>query len=534
MLRARAVDLAEICGLLFITAGLVVFPSELISAAKSGVELCLTVMLPSLFPFFVLSNLSVRLGFADKLGKALAPVMRPVFNVSGAGAAALALGFVGGYPVGAKTVISLYKSGRLTKTEAERMLAYANNSGPAFILGVVGTGIFAERGAGLALYLVHALSSLIIGILFRFYKRGEKPEPASAVSESRESAVRAFIGSVGDGLGQCLSISAFACALSFAGGLMAFGRLALDKSINPDGTLPRCVRAIAPSFGRTVREEAEASYEEMVSRRPESEAEAKKQKRFAENPRYLVIWALENKVRNSPEPVRSGGEYRVKFPLPEGAGPCSVRVRCPLLAGIRSTFGGEFTFGGEKSAVSSVPSTEVEIPFSHPAPDGKGEAEFVFSNNTGRMVFLRPRRDLTLLVPHGGFFANFLMAVLAWTGIVSVFSAIAAAMSSALSKPVAVFGSVALLLALLVAPVSSAQIPDPAEMSFIDIASLCVTHWLAVAIEPVASVSPAGSLAENTAIEASVLARLLLGGCLILPALLSPLAAVAARAKPQD
>ena len=335
-------------------------------------------------------------------------------------------------------------------------------------------------------------------------------------------------------LAKCLSISAFACALSFAGGLMAFGRLALDKSINPDGTLPRCVRAIAPSFGRTVREEAEASYEEMVSRRPESEAEAKKQKRFAENPRYLVIWALENKVRNSPEPVRSGGEYRVKFPLPEGAGPCSVRVRCPLLAGIRSTFGGEFTFGGEKSAVSSVPSTEVEIPFSHPAPDGKGEAEFVFSNNTGRMVFLRPRRDLTLLVPHGGFFANFLMAVLAWTGIVSVFSAIAAAMSSALSKPVAVFGSVALLLALLVAPVSSAQIPDPAEMSFIDIASLCVTHWLAVAIEPVASVSPAGSLAENTAIEASVLARLLLGGCLILPALLSPLAAVAARAKPQD
>ena len=71
-------------------------------------------------------------------------------------------------------------------------------------------------------------------------------------------------------------------------------------------------------------------------------------------------------------------------------------------------------------------------------------------------------------------------------------------------------------------------------MSLIDIASLCVTHWLAVAIEPVASVSPAGSLAENTAIEASVLARLLLGGCLILPALLSPLAAVAARAKPQD
>lgn len=209
MLRARAADLAEIAGLLFITAGLVLFPAELTDAAKNGIELCLTVMLPSLFPFFVLSNLTVRLGLADRLGRLLAPVMRPVFNVSGAGAAALALGFIGGYPVGAKTVISLCRSGRLTRTEAERMLAYSNNSGPAFILGVVGTGIFTEKGAGLTLYAVHALTSLIIGVAFRFYKRNETPGGAAPPRTERESAAGAFVGSVADGFGQCLSISAF-------------------------------------------------------------------------------------------------------------------------------------------------------------------------------------------------------------------------------------------------------------------------------------------------------------------------------------
>mgnify|MGYP007069437717 CR=1 FL=1 len=67
---------------------------------------------------------------AGYLGRLLEGLMRPLFHVSGACASAFALGFIGGYPVGAKTAISLYENGMCTKTEAERLLASATTLVP--------------------------------------------------------------------------------------------------------------------------------------------------------------------------------------------------------------------------------------------------------------------------------------------------------------------------------------------------------------------------------------------------------------------
>ena len=75
-------------------------PSEVAEAARGGIALCLDIIMPSLFPFFVLSTLIVELGLARYLGKALEGVMRPLFSIGGACSAAVVLGFVGGYPVG--------------------------------------------------------------------------------------------------------------------------------------------------------------------------------------------------------------------------------------------------------------------------------------------------------------------------------------------------------------------------------------------------------------------------------------------------
>ena len=93
---------------------LMMFPTQSVEAAKAGLELCGNVIIPSLFPFFVLSGLIVETGLVKHLGRLLQPVMKPLFNVGGSCAAAFALGVVGGYPVGAVTAIDLYKKGRCT------------------------------------------------------------------------------------------------------------------------------------------------------------------------------------------------------------------------------------------------------------------------------------------------------------------------------------------------------------------------------------------------------------------------------------
>ncbi len=209
LFRQKTYDALTILGLLAVTAGLMVFPAQMVGAAREGVELGFNVLIPSLFPFFVISSLTVELGLAERLGSVFSGVMGPLFNVSGECAAALILGFIGGYPVGARTIISLYEQGRCTKAEAERMLAFCNNSGPAFIFGVVGAGIFLSSSVGLILYLTHMAASILVGLIFRSHggrgSGGRLPRP----QRERVSFPAAFVRAVGSSFTSCLGICGF-------------------------------------------------------------------------------------------------------------------------------------------------------------------------------------------------------------------------------------------------------------------------------------------------------------------------------------
>lgn len=138
--------------------------------AKKSLDICLDVIIPSLFPFFVCSGLLVYSGFCNTLSIVFRPVMKPLFNVGGAGAGAFVLGIISGYPLGALTVCRLYEGNYLSKTEAERLMSFCNNSGPLFILGAVGVSLYSSPALGALLYGAHIAACITVGILFRFYK----------------------------------------------------------------------------------------------------------------------------------------------------------------------------------------------------------------------------------------------------------------------------------------------------------------------------------------------------------------------------
>jgi sporulation integral membrane protein YlbJ len=208
--RKRIFDLIIIIGLIASSAALVMYPKQSIAAAANGLSLCANVIIPSLFPFFVLSALVVNLGYTRYFGRVLEPVMRPLFNVGGVCSTAFVLGFIGGYPVGAKTVIALYEKGNCTKTEAERLLSFCNNSGPAFIFGVVGAGVFASSAAGVLLYLAHTAASVCVGLIFRNW--GKKEDKKSGGRLPQTPAMRfmpAFTDAVKSSFQSTLNICGF-------------------------------------------------------------------------------------------------------------------------------------------------------------------------------------------------------------------------------------------------------------------------------------------------------------------------------------
>lgn len=236
--------------------GLVVYTDTCKETAGKAAAMCIELILPSLFPFLVLSNLIIGMGYARALGKVCAPLMRRLFNLSGACAGPFLMGIIGGYPIGAKSAVALYESGQCTRGECERMLSFCNNSGPAFILGVVGSGIFSSSKAGILLYAAHVLASVTVGILFRSYKKDEN----AALTERRpvlyEQACFAsvFTSSVTHALASIGNISAFviffavAADLLFSSGILSSFVRAVAWLLSPLGIPQSSIERIAVGF----------------------------------------------------------------------------------------------------------------------------------------------------------------------------------------------------------------------------------------------------------------------------------------------
>ena len=185
-------------------------PQKAASAVRAGLALCAGTVVPSLFPFFAAISLLLQLGAAEALGRLCAPIMRPLFRMRGVCALPLLAGLLGGYPSGAKPAASLYAQGRITRQEAELLLGFCDNCGPAFLLGCVGAGVLGDPDAGLWLYAVHILSAILAGILLCRLSGARGPVLlGSALPAAPVSFPQALTSSVTGALASTLNVCAF-------------------------------------------------------------------------------------------------------------------------------------------------------------------------------------------------------------------------------------------------------------------------------------------------------------------------------------
>jgi sporulation integral membrane protein YlbJ len=150
--------------LLCFFAILLIKPENVMKSGQKALELCFNIIIPSLFPFFVVSRLISNTGVIHTVSRIFRPIMKPLFNLPGSAAFPLIAGWFSGYPAGAKYTVDLYEKKILTQKESERLLAFCNNSGPLFIVGAVGTGYFQSPRLGLVLLVSHLSASITIGI----------------------------------------------------------------------------------------------------------------------------------------------------------------------------------------------------------------------------------------------------------------------------------------------------------------------------------------------------------------------------------
>ncbi len=161
---------------LLLVALMIIYSDHGFRASQEGMKLFLDVVLPSLLPFFILSEVLLAFGVVHFLGELFEPLMRPLFNVPGAGSFVLSMGLAAGYPMDAVITAKFRRQGMCTRVEGERMLAFSNTADPLFIFGAVAVGMFGMPALGAALAAAHYIGAFLVGLVFRSWGRNEPEE----------------------------------------------------------------------------------------------------------------------------------------------------------------------------------------------------------------------------------------------------------------------------------------------------------------------------------------------------------------------
>lgn len=220
---------ATVMASLFFIALLLKNPDISIQYVTRGLRLCCTAVIPTLFPFIVLSELLVRTGGGELMGRALAAPMRALFGLSGAGSCAFLLGAVCGFPVGTRAAVMLYDRGLLGRSEVERLISFCNYPSSAFMISATGAALWQNRQLGAAMYAsvlaAGVLAGIISGIPARRAAKNEgavqtdmphavrKPQP-TALSDSVTAAAVST-------LNVCAYVAFFSCVVGCISHILA-------------------------------------------------------------------------------------------------------------------------------------------------------------------------------------------------------------------------------------------------------------------------------------------------------------------------
>ena len=166
--------------LMALAAMLLLSPAVSIAAAREALQLFATVVLPSLFPFIVCSQLLLKMRIDQALGFLFAPMAKFLDLPKSVGGAFIT-SVIAGYPSGALSVTTLYQRGVL-RHNLQTAIALCSTAGPMFVIGMLGTSLLGSTQAGWMILLSHynglfmaAFATNIIMKAFKWERKSNAP-----------------------------------------------------------------------------------------------------------------------------------------------------------------------------------------------------------------------------------------------------------------------------------------------------------------------------------------------------------------------
>jgi len=163
-MRKRVIAIFIICILL---GFMLINPKEAMEGSKNGLLIWFHSVVPVLLPFMVLSRMLIEFqGFSGVI-HILNPFVRKIWGLSPMGTYGLLLGFLSGYPMGAKIAADLVREQKITTEEGNYLLTFCNNVSPAFLIGFVLTDqLNARELVPVSIFLIYGIP-LVLAFLWK-------------------------------------------------------------------------------------------------------------------------------------------------------------------------------------------------------------------------------------------------------------------------------------------------------------------------------------------------------------------------------
>lgn len=168
-------------------AAMLAFPKAVFNGASEGLLLWFQIIFPTLFPFLLITNLLLLTDSIHYIARSIASPLRFLFRVSDNGSFVLLVGFLCGYPMGAKMTADLIISHKITESEGKYLLSFCNNTSPVFILNFIVWKTLGKEEFALPTLLILLASPILVSLLTRrFYLKGLSSFPNGAKREYKK------------------------------------------------------------------------------------------------------------------------------------------------------------------------------------------------------------------------------------------------------------------------------------------------------------------------------------------------------------
>ena len=186
-MKNNLINLLINIALLYILIFIFIYSNEIKICILNSIDIWINNLIPSIFPFLLITSLLYNYGLIDILSKIFGKIIKKIYNLEEKGSYAIISSMFSGYPSGSKYTKELLIDKEIDIKSANHLITFTSYANPLFVILVIGETLLNNKKIGIYIFIIHLISGLLTGVLFK------TKEEKKSIKKEREKNKRKFI-----------------------------------------------------------------------------------------------------------------------------------------------------------------------------------------------------------------------------------------------------------------------------------------------------------------------------------------------------